>query len=400
MRIFSYLLLGILSVKMAFGQTVNLTGNFNQFVSYYLTTVDINTGESFVQLFEYRIECVNDCPPDADGDNRWDTPIPVNVSFKISIKSPALGIDEEETIALLETEEPFEMYAPIHLDNRDFTIETLDLYDENGDAIPITIDIVEQLEEETLESMFGTIVQTGRLPDGIYRFELTLTVEGGVGDFKEEVVNVITPSVLLLIGPGGTFDELEQNQVFTNYPVLQWESETFSSAVIETSERLGKNWGFYVRVAEFRCEDHATIEDAIEDLTALPLDQALGWEFVENQIQFQYPTSGAVDLEAGGMYVWQVMKRLPTTSGTEELFSPIYIFQIKDLSTDPMMQSIQEILPEDLYSNFFNPCGPLTGYTSNGVFKLDGEDADITTLNELVEAINLGNRSLLTTEIR
>ncbi|NQT97620.1 MAG: hypothetical protein HQ562_07755, partial [Candidatus Marinimicrobia bacterium] len=46
------------------------------------------------------------------------------IDFSIYIQSPALGLDEE--IAHLSTREPFLMYAPVNLDNRDFNIDALE----------------------------------------------------------------------------------------------------------------------------------------------------------------------------------------------------------------------------------------------------------------------------------
>ncbi|MCH7733389.1 MAG: hypothetical protein IIB44_12935, partial [Candidatus Marinimicrobia bacterium] len=102
----------------------------------------------------------------------------------------------------------------------------------------------------------------------------------------------------------------------------------------------------------------------------------------------------------GNIYTWQIQKRISTTAGINEINSPIYVFQIKDLGANPVMQALQEILPEEIFNNFFKPCGPLTGYSSNGIFKIDGIEGDISTLNALVEEFNQGTRTLITTEVQ
>jgi len=69
-KIFSSLVL----TTTLFCQTFVADGQFNQFVTYYLTSVDLETGETDFQLFYYNLSCP-DCPTDATG--RYTTPIEV-----------------------------------------------------------------------------------------------------------------------------------------------------------------------------------------------------------------------------------------------------------------------------------------------------------------------------------
>ncbi|MFQ6673558.1 MAG: hypothetical protein ACE5GH_02085 [Fidelibacterota bacterium] len=388
-------------------QTVKLTGTFNRFITYYVSSVDINTGSSDIQLFNYLLECV-DCEMEL---NEYTEPVTLDIEFRISIKSPTLGIPEEETIVDLRTTEPVVMRAPIPLDSRDFSAEALEFHDVNGNPVPIRIDLVEQLEFQRFDDMFSVVVQSGRLPNGIYRFRLAIDVEGGTGDVVEEVINVTTPTTLQLTSPGGLFEDLAQNEIYTLYPVFQWESEMYAPAWIENCP----DCGFFIRMAEFRCEDHATVEEAIEDVTVLPLDQAAGWQLVGdengdgiwepdessgNQLSFMYPTTGAVDLIAGSIYVWQIQKRISTTEGVESINSPIYAFVVKEMAVNPVMQALEEILPEEVLQSYLTPCGPLTGFRATGTLKLDGVDVDLSSLNALLEEFRQGSRTLITTEVR
>lgn len=191
------LALGILWSPLS-SQTVTLTGTFNRFISYYVSSVDINTGASDVQLFDYLLECI-DCPMVGSG---YADSVSLDIEFRISMKSPALGIPDEETIISLRTTEPVVMGAPIPLDSRDFSAGDLDFFDVNGNPVPIRIRMEQQLEFDRFEDMFSVILQSGRLPDGIYRFRLTIDVEGGTGDVVEEVINVTTPTTLQLTSPG------------------------------------------------------------------------------------------------------------------------------------------------------------------------------------------------------
>ncbi|MFQ6615263.1 MAG: hypothetical protein ACE5HZ_00660 [Fidelibacterota bacterium] len=397
----------VLFLSSLSSQTVSLTGTFNRFITYYVSSVDINTGASDVQLFDYLLECV-DCTVE---DGEYTEPVSMDIEFRISMKSPALGIPEEETILRLGTSELVVMRAPIPLDSRDFSVGDLDFFDVNGNPVPVSIRMEENLDFGRFQDMFSVILQSGRLPDGIYRFTVTIEVEGGTGDVLEEVINVTTPTTLQLTSPGGDFQNLDQSEIYTLYPVFQWESEMFSPAWIQNCEECG----FFIRVAEFRCQDHSTPEEAIEEVTVLPLDQAAGWQLVGdqdengvwepeevggNQLSFMYPTTGAVDLTAGSIYVWQVQKRISTTEGVEVINSPIYAFQIKETTVDPVLQALGEILPEEMLESYLTPCGPLTGFSPSGTVKLDGEDVDATSLNELVEQFRQGNRTLISTEVR
>lgn len=382
-------------------QNVTIEGTFNRFVTYFISSVNINTGGSDVQLFIGRLSSDS-------------YPVTVKINFSIQIQSPALGIPDNTTLIEVETD-TFEMVAAIQLDNRDLSTDNLVIYDVLGNEVDVSpIEVISSLDISDFEDMFGVIVQTARLPDGVYTFKFSvLSPEGDLlDDPVEEIINVTTPTTLQLTSPGGqSIDNLEQNEIYTPYPVFQWESETFSSGVIDNCDECG----FFVRIAEFRCEDHATLEEAIEALTVYPLDQAKGWQLIGDvngddlwqssevtgsQLTFIYPTTGAVDLIAGSIYAWQIQKRISTTAGINGINSPIYVFQIKDLSTNPVMQALQEILPEEIFNNFFKPCGPLTGYSSNGLFKIDGIEGDISTLNALMEEFNQGTRTLITTEVR
>ncbi|MEE9167732.1 MAG: hypothetical protein V3U24_09795 [Candidatus Neomarinimicrobiota bacterium] len=378
----------ILLVKsLLFGQSVTLDGTFYRFITYYVSSVDINTGSSDVQLFRYRLASDS-------------YPISVTVEFEITIQSAALGIPDPTTLIEVAADIP-EMTAHIDLDNRDLSTENLVLYDVEGNEVEVDIDVEKSLEMEDLDDLFSVIVQTGRLPEGVYAFRLSVFSEdGGLLATVEQILNVTPSRTLQLTSPGGGFEELAENEIYTTYPVFQWESEMFSAPHIRNCPECG----FFLRVAEFVFEEHATVEDAIEDVTALPLDQAMGWQLVSeasgNQLSFMYPTAGVVDLMAGSIYVWQIQKRISTTEGIERINSPIYAFMIKDMTVNPIMQALQEILPEEILQAYFTPGGPLTGYQASGTFTLDGTESDMSTLNALVEEFRQGTASLISTEVR
>ena len=67
------------------GQEVTLTGNFLPYETYYVSSIDITTGESDIQMFEYIINRT---------DINYDSPIELHISFKVEILSPDAGFSE------------------------------------------------------------------------------------------------------------------------------------------------------------------------------------------------------------------------------------------------------------------------------------------------------------------
>ncbi|MFH1852111.1 MAG: hypothetical protein ABIA75_07165, partial [Candidatus Neomarinimicrobiota bacterium] len=164
-------------------QTLEVNGQFNQFFTYYISSVDINTGETDIQLFSYRLDCP-DCPTDINGN--YSPVVAVDIKFKMTVRSAALGIDDEKTIMSIYTKKPIKILAPVQLDNRDFTLDALDIFDEHGNLVSISIGINddESLDDEEMMDMFNAIVQTAQLPDGEYK--LSIDIEAGYYDFSSE----------------------------------------------------------------------------------------------------------------------------------------------------------------------------------------------------------------------
>ena len=384
-----------------FCQTFEADGQFNQFVTYYLTSVDLETGETDFQLFYYTLSCP-ECPTDATG--RYITPIEVSIDFSIHIQSPALGLDEE--IAHLATREPFLMYAPVNLDNRDFTIDALEIRDIYGDEISIKIDNEEVKDADELQLIFQDILTFGQLPDGIYSFfmDIEANLQGSTDmvvnctDDCQTILNVVNPVSLELVmgSPGGPWGDLENNAVYTTYPVFNWESDLLPLPVLDNCFECG----FYIRVAEFRADDHTSIDDAIEDLTTLPVDQTLGWHNVGNQLDMMYPPTGAIELYPGGIYVYQVQKRVSTTTGLEELESPVYVFSVfnAESGSNSFNEYLKTIITEDVYDGLFDPGGPLSGYNATGNVTLDGEIVEETELIQLKDQFEDGTLTLINLE--
>lgn len=367
-------------VSFAFPQ-IEFEVHWTPYVTYYLSMVDINTGESNMPIFLSELSRESGAPDS----------IGVDIEFEIIIDSDALGV-VHETLVKVETTQPLILSAPIHLSNMDLNLTTDQIFDDQGNPVALHLDITEQLDMEQAEQMFSAIVQTGQLPDGVYTFRVVATSENGEQIVKEDVLNISNPASLQLVSPGGILSDTTINEVYTSYPVLQWESDPCNYIDPMTGE---SGCEYFIRVAEFKSQEHSSMDQAIESVTRLPLDQSLGFEPVGFGVTtFQYPTDGG-DLEAGKVYVWQVRKDLTTTSGTEQLLSDIMSFKVKDFTssesddtgaddTTPSGIVLWSLIGDDLADRIFGAGGQAAGMSANGNITLNGETIDVSVAQALL----------------
>ena len=367
-------------VSFAFPQ-IEFDVHWTPYVTYYLSMVDINTGESNMPIFLSELSRESGAPDS----------IGVDIEFEIIIDSDALGVDHE-TLVKVETTQPLILSAPIHLSNMDLNLTTDYIFDDQGNPVALHLDITEQLDMEQAEQMFSAIIQTGQLPDGVYTFRVVATSENGEQIVKEDVLNISNPATLQLVSPGGILSDTTINEVYTSYPVLQWESDLCNYIDPMTGE---SGCEYFIRVAEFKSQEHSSMDQAIESVTRLPLDQSLGFEPVGFGVTtFQYPTDGG-DLEPGKVYVWQVRKDLTTTSGTEQLLSDIMSFKVKDFTssesddtgaddTTPAGIVLRSLIGDDLADRIFGAGGQAAGMSANGNITLNGETIDVSVAQALL----------------
>tara|TARA_Y100000588_G_C14187242_1_gene896382 strand:+ start:272 stop:1468 length:1197 start_codon:yes stop_codon:yes gene_type:complete len=363
----------ILLFSFLFSQ-IELDVTWTPYVTYYMSMFDINTGESNMPIFMAELRRESNAPETVN----------INVVFEIIIDSEALGVDNQ-TLARVETTEPLPITAPVHLSNMDLNLSTNQIFDDLGQPLPLRIAITEKIDASEMEEMFNAIVQTGRLPNGIYTFRIAIITEEGQEIVEEDILNISNPSMLQLITPGGALADTLINEVYTSFPILQWESDPCN---------ITSDCEYFIRVSEFNPQEHSSIDQAIESVTRLPLDQSQGFESVGFGVTtFQYPTS-AGDLEPGKIYAWQVKKDLLTTAGTEELLSNILVFKIKDFSLEETQSVQNNISPEDLVlrsligddmaDQIFGSGGQAEGAVVNGNITLNGESVDISFVQSLL----------------
>ena len=249
----------------------------------------------------------------------------------------------------------------------------------------------------------SAVVSTGKLADGQYSFQVLVRTgsssdEGSmvITDEVIETILVTTPTSLNLIGPGGEPENLLENIIFAPYPIFQWETEPCGGC-----ESL-------IRISRYDSETHSSPEEAIQDITVFPIDQTKGWESVGLATNFQYPLSGAVDLVPGESYVWQVQKKLPTTSGAESFTSPIFAFKLADLSEisnagqgtfHPILQQLMEVVGENQFNAYFGPQGDLNGFEPSGVYLVNGLDVSIDEIFRILGQFGDGSQNIISISV-
>ena len=352
-----------------------LDGQFFEYTSYYMSNFDVSTGESDVPFFRYRIYS--------------DTyPIHAKIWFRASVLSPALGIERRTTLTEIESN-IISMKEDIILDNRNFSANTTSLLDEGNppNVIPIMISTKESINPSEFELLISSIMQTGQLADGEYRFELKLfsgqsEYDISLSDQDSKSIIVESRTGVNLESPGGILADTLFNMVYTTYPIFNWNKGNC------------RNCHTFIRVAEFKSGYHSSMEEAIRDERVVPFNQSDDWMKLEDVSTYQYPISGARPLEYGKTYVWQIKTEVPTTSGMEEEVSAIYAFKVANPSQSTKLntgsvarQQLRQALGDDQYNALFGPDGPLVGHNPSGNIYLNNSNINEKTLNQILSRL-------------
>ncbi|RMF09064.1 MAG: hypothetical protein D6762_04465 [Candidatus Neomarinimicrobiota bacterium] len=354
---------------------VDLSISFAPYVTYYISSIDLNTGESSLPIFTGSLSTPV-YPPDS---------VLIAVEFQADITSEALNMDGDILVKV--STDPFWLRAPVTLSNTDLTLDTREIFDSEGKKVPLKIHVDEHIDLAEAEDLQNSIIQMGKLPDGNYHFLVTILDGNDLSTVlaqDDHTVQVSTPTLLQLVSPGGALADTSLNEIFTTYPVFQWETDPCT---------VPGGCEYFIRVAEFNPAEHASVDQAIESQTRLPLDQTLEFYPVGAGVtSFQYPVTDAGDLEPGKVYVWQVKKSFGTTSGVESILSEIFAFKIKDMSSgesgggesggvgEQNLTTLETILGSSSFQAFFNPGGELENFVPTGNVVLDGNAIDFTTL--------------------
>ena len=368
----SIAIISLVLSKEPLNAQATLDGQFFEYTSYYLSNFNVNTGESDVPLFRYRIHSDS-------------YPIYTKIWFRASLLSPSLGLDNRETLTEIESN-VFQMMDDIIIDNRNFSSNTSSLLDEANppNIVNVMIRTLDSINPSNFESVTSAIMASGKLPDGEYRFELKLY--SGLSEFDvlltsqdSKSIIVESPSGINLESPGGVLSDTLFNSIYTTYPVFNWNKGNCN------------NCNTYIRLAEFKKEYHSSLGEALRDERMLPFNQADEWYKLSDISTFQYPTSDARPLEYGKIYVWQVKAEISTTNGYEDELSSIYAFKISNPSESAKVktqninqQNLIKALGEDQYNALFGVDGPLAGYSITNKIILNNSNINQTILNQIL----------------
>ena len=354
-------------------QNLTLEGDIFEYATYYISSFDLNTGGTNVQIFRYELSSDQ-------------YPATVKVKFIASMLSPALGINNEQVIISIETD-PFEIQAPLILDNRDISSETTTIFDMGIPPNPIELngEVIELLDPLQAEAIMQSIFATGQIADGEYTFEISILSENDqvlASDSRTFLVE--SPISVTLESPGGALSDTLENIVYSSFPIFQWNSQPCNGC------------NTFIRVAQYIPDTHSSVEEAIEDLRVLPFDQSEEWHSIDNLNSYQYPPYDAYPLEQGKIYCWQIMKTIPTTSGTEPMVSAIYAFKISqsedgnsssNSSMNSLLIALEQALGQDQFSSLFGSDSYLQNFLPTGQIEINGVNVDESSLNYLLNQI-------------
>ena len=163
----------------------------------------------------------------------------------------------------------------------------------------------------------------------------------------------------------------------------------------------------FIRVSEFNPSIHSSMDEAIQDERRLPFDQSEQWESIGIMNSYQYPLSGALPLEFGKIYVWQIKNEISTTSGGDEILSPIYAFRIQEIgsgstttSYHPIVQILQQVMSDDQFNSLFGASAQLDGFTPNGNYKINGSTDDLSNTISILNQITSGSATITNIQVQ
>jgi hypothetical protein len=375
-RIITLTILSIVLNGSTLKAQAKLDGQFFEYASYYISNFNINTGDSDVPLFRFRIHSDS-------------YPIYTKIWFRASLLSPSLGLNSRETLTEIESN-VFQMKEDIIIDNRNFSSNTSTLLDEGNppNVVPVIIRTIDAINPSDFELVTSAIMTTGKLADGEYRFELK--IYSGSSEFDlpltdqdSKTIIVESSSGINLESPGGELADSSFNIVYTLYPIFNWNKGNCNNCLT------------YIRIAEFKNGYHSSMEEALRDERMLPYNQSLEWFKLSDISTFQYPTSDARQLEYGKTYVWQIKVEIPTTNGYEDELSSVYAFKISDPSESATIntlnsneKSLIQALGEDQYNALFGVDGPLAGYRITNNIIINNSNVNQNILNQILSKMS------------
>ena len=371
---FTIAILFSFALNISKSQSITLSGDIYEYATYYVNSFDFATGATNVQIFRYEVTSDQ-------------YPVSIKVRFNASMISPALEIYNDQVIISLETD-PFQLLAPIVLDNRDLSSEVSTIFDADSPPNPVDLNgnIIDIINPSQADAILQSVLTTGQIADGEYTFEVIILSENDQVLASESRTFLIqSPSSIILESPGGVLADTADNVIYSTFPIFQWSSQGCNGC------------NTFIRVSQYLPEVHSSAEEAIEDQRVLPFDQSEEWYQIENLNSYQYPPSDAYPLEEGNIYCWQLMKEIPTTSGLESMVSSIFSFMINQTggensntssSMNALLLALEQAIGQDQFNALFGSNSDLQDFIPTGQIEINEVSVDESSVNYLLNQIS------------
>lgn len=352
----------------------------DQLVGFYINSIDINTGNTSVEYFRFRIT-----QQDSQVDN-------LKAYYSLIVNSPDLGLSNFELMSgiinISNISIPELVFSNIDINFDTQSIPGADFKSEESNLASL----------DDLEAIQSVILSSGKVPNGTYILNVTLRCADNdsiVYDSITKTIEAYEPVFLDLLSPGGAIQDTNSTSIFNTMPLFTWSSDYCTQC----------NYG--IRVSKYDPFLHSSLSDAIEDTSVLPSNQNLEFYSLETNGSFAYPSQDAFDIIPNNLYVWQIKRSYETTLGNQENKSEIFVFKVSSfenllddsLNEDPYKDVLQSLLGYQ-YQELFNNDGELRNFkVQNNTVILNNEVVPISTLYDIIEKLNSGEIQLLEVEI-
>ena len=381
---------------------------FNEdIIGYYLSAIDIESGESNVLLFDYELTFEGCEDETIDTEFSISIDIPTLTDGTIEIASGNFKLFDLSYPSIYEEDEygvPVETLVSSINNPIRVSVRNTDL-NFNSDRLPTNSEnakfkmesYTESFTQDDIDMFTSSLFGLGRVPNGHYQFNFDIIDYGGTSDFGKSV-NVFVPSYLNLISPGSSsIDDSTSTSVFISYPVFQWSGDYCSNCS-----------NYSIRIAEYNPNEHSSLEDAINDISILPNET--GFYDIGNQnTAFQYPVIGIQNLLPGKFYVWQVKRSYEATYGTQDEISEIFIFKMKSFDdiqfedtseNEDILNNIKQLIGENNFNEIFGEDGILFNFNNaSSTISVKGQEKSIDYILELIQKLNNGEIEVQEVEV-
>jgi hypothetical protein len=227
-----------------------------------------------------------------------------------------------------------------------------------------------RLSKQNLKKYNELIQNTGKLPAGSYKFDLTLETNDSTETCYDALITeIFDPTPPQLISPGRSTDPNTELETYPPLPMFQWNS----------------------RASEFKIRICEQTSPSISPQDVIKTDPR--FETIFKNTFFQYPANEAPPLEEGKVYCWQLTAISQSLNGKIELTSDIWSFKVATFKipfTDQLRVQLKKILGTNKYNKLFSDNGTLTKLSATGTMMNNGASISFEELDKLIKQFESG----------